>query len=112
MAKSLERQLDAHVTADASEQWIKIALRREVVFNPHTIALRVPDCGYKLRRIEVAAVGQLVERRFVIDGSGQSIELGEVAGVRGRGELRGHFESPIMVSPMLVVDSFVPHGSQ
>jgi hypothetical protein len=111
LAKSLERQLDAHVTADASEQWIKVALRRGVVFDSHEIALKVPDCGYKLRRIEAKAAGLLGERRFVIDGSGQGVDLSDVAAASGQGQLRGHFEAPTMVSPKLVVVSFAARGS-
>lgn len=110
MAKSLERQLDAHVTADASEQWIKVALRREVVFDLHALALKVPDCGYKLRRIELQAVGELIEGRFVVAGSGQAIDLLGVAVASGQGELRGSFEAPITESPKLVVESFATRG--
>ena len=53
--------MDAHVTADATEQWIRLALRDDVAFDLEAIAAKVPDCGYKLRRIEVEAEGRLEE---------------------------------------------------
>lgn len=112
MAKSLERQLDAHVTADATEQWITLALRRKSVFDPHAIALKVPDCGYKLRRIEFQAVGELAGDRFVIAGSGQVVNLSDAAVAAGQGELRGAFEAPVTESSQLVVESFVTGGAR
>ena len=104
--------MDAHVTADATEQWIQVALRRGVAFDPHAIALMVPDCGYKLRRIEVEATGRLSERRFLFESNGQSVDLTNPAANRGHGHIRGHFEAPSAPTPMLALDAFVAQDSR
>ena len=112
MAKGLERQLDAHVTADADEQWVGVALRRGAVFDLQAIASRVPDCGYKLRRIEVEADGQLTGDWFVFEGSDQRVPVAATDGLGGHGRIRGHFEAPIGPTPQLVVDSFAVSESR
>lgn len=87
-------------------------MRRKSVFDPHAIALKVPDCGYKLRRIEFQAVGELAGDRFVIAGSGQVVNLSDAAVAAGQGELRGAFEAPVTESSQLVVESFVTGGAR
>ena len=87
-------------------------MRRKSVFDPHAIALKVPDCGYKLRRIEFQAVGELAGARFVVAGSGQVVNLSDAAVAAGQGELRGAFEAPVTESSQLVVESFVTGGAR
>jgi len=102
--------LDAHVTADATEQWIRLALRDDVPFDPVAIAVRVPDCGYKLRRLEVDAVGRIEPGAFVFESSGQRFELAEPSPHRGHGRLTGSFEMPIAATPKLTLRTFEPAG--
>jgi hypothetical protein len=66
----------------------------------------VPDCGYKLRRIEVEAIGQLDQRRFIFDSNRQVVNLEAPATKRGHGKLIGHFEAPITPRPTLTIISF------
>ena len=98
--------MDAHVTADATEQWIRLALRDDVAFDLEAIAAKVPDCGYKLRRIEVEAAGRLEEDAFVFASSGLRVTLDDAANARGVGRITGSFEAPIDASPLLTVEAF------
>lgn len=98
--------MDAHVTADATEQWIRLALRDDVPFDPAAIAARVPDCGYQLRRIEVDAIGTVDAGAFVFESSGQRFALVEAPERQGRGRLVGSFEMPIEEHPELTADTF------
>ena len=98
--------MDAHVTADATEQWIRLALRDEVSFDLAAIAAKVPDCGYKLRRIEVEARGRLEQRAFVFASNGLRVALDAAAAVRGEGRVTGSFEAPIGAAPQLTVEAF------
>ena len=66
----------------------------------------VPDCGYKLRRIEVEAIGQLDQRRFIFDSNGQVVDLKAPAATRGHGNLVGHFEAPSTPRPARTGSSF------
>ncbi len=98
--------MDAHVTADATEQWIRLALRDDVAFDLDAIAAKVPDCGYKLRRIEVEAEGRLHENAFVFASNGLRVTLDEAAAARGVGRVIGSFEAPIGDPPQLQVEAF------
>lgn len=98
--------MDAHVTADATEQWIRLALRDGVVFDAHAIASRVPDCGYKLRVLEVEAVGHVADGYFIFASSKQRVKLQSSTVEDGDGVLRGHFEVPITAESPLVLDAF------
>lgn len=98
--------MDAHVTADATEQWIRLALRDGVVFDAHAIADRVPDCGYKLRVLEVEAAGRVADGHFIFASSQQRVKLQSSPGASGSGVLRGHFEVPVTPQSPVVVDSF------
>ena len=98
--------MDAHVTADATEQWIRLALRDDVAFDLEAIAAKVPDCGYKLRRIEVEAEGRLEEGAFVFASNGLRVTLDDAAIARGTGRVTGSFEAPIDASPLLTVEAF------
>lgn len=58
----MERQFGAHVTADTEEQWIRGALPVGSTFsvaNVVDLQKLLPDCGYKLRSVELEAVGRL-----------------------------------------------------
>jgi len=81
-------------------------MRNGITFDLYAIAQMVPDCGYKLRRIEVEAVGKLEDRRFIFDSNGQTAGLDEPSTMRGHGLLHGRFEAPVEESPRLQVDSF------
>ena len=98
--------MDAHVTADATEQWIRLALKDGVPFDPVQIAARVPDCGYKLRRIELEATGRLEGDAFVVDSSKQRFELSSPPETLGHGVLRARFEAPVAQPPELIFDAF------
>lgn len=98
--------MDAHVTADATEQWVRLALRDDVAFDLEAIAAKVPDCGYKLRRIEVDAAGRLEEDAFVFASNGLRVTLDEAAAARGVGRVTGSFEAPIGDPPQLTVEAF------
>ena len=98
--------MDAHVTADATEQWIRLALRDDVAFDLEAIAAKVPDCGYKLRRLEVEAEGRLEEDAFVFASSGLRVTLDDMATARGVGQITGSFEATIDASPLLTVKAF------
>jgi hypothetical protein len=98
--------LDAHVTADATEQWIRLSLRDDVAFDLAAIAAKVPDCGYQLRRIEVEAEGRLEEAAFVFASNGLRVTLDEAAAVRGVGRVTGSFEAPIGDPPQFTVEAF------
>jgi len=109
--------LDAHVTADITEQWVKVALPRGKSFDPYGIAQMVPDCGYQLRRIELQADGELREQsdlppgsapQFVVAGSGQRINLAGPVEQRGRVWLTGQFQAPVGEQPLLVVMGIEP----
>ena len=100
--------MDAHVTADATEQWIRLALRDEVDFELAAIAAKVPDCGYKLRRIEVEADGRLDQDGFTFDSNGQRVALERPSSVVGPGHIRGSFVAPIAATPRLSVEIFQP----
>jgi hypothetical protein len=77
----------------------------------------VPDCGYKLRRIEFEADGELRTApvsdggdsvsEFVISGSGQRIALAGPVEKRGPVRLAGRFESPVGPQPKLIVERVV-----
>jgi hypothetical protein len=98
--------LDAHVTADATEQWIRLALRDDVAFDLAAIAAKVPDCGYKLRRIEVIAEGRMQADGFVFASNGQRVALAHPSSVTAAGHVRGSFEAPIGGHPELTVELF------
>ena len=98
--------MDAHVTADATEQWIRLSLRDDVAFDLAAIAAKVPDCGYKLRRVEVEAAGSLEEHAFVFASNGLRVTLDEAAAVRGVGRVTGSFEAPIGDPPQFTVEAF------
>ena len=69
----------------------------------------VPDCGYKLRRMEVEATGQLTAQHFIFESNGQSFDLAMSVDRQGHGHVTGHFEAPITKNPSLEVDAFVAH---
>ncbi len=98
--------MDAHVTADATEQWIQLALRDDVAFDLTAIAARVPDCGYKLRRIEVVADGRMEQDGFVFASNGQRVGLARPSSITAAGHVRGSFEAPIGEVPQLTVELF------
>lgn len=98
--------MDAHVTADATEQWIRLSLRDDVAFDLTAIAAKVPDCGYKLRRIEVDAAGSLEEHAFVFASNGLRVQLAAPAAERGAGRVTGSFEAPIADAPQLTIEAF------
>ena len=93
-------------------------MRHGTSFDPHRVAEMVPDCGYKLRRIEFEAEGELraapvsdggdSASQFVISGSGQRIALAGPVEKHGLVWLTGRFESPVGRKPELIVERVVP----
>ena len=104
--------MGAHVTADATEQWIQLDLRHDVVFDLHVIGSMVPDCGYQLRRIEVEAIGKLTAQHFIFESNGLSFDLKMPVGSQGHGYVTGRFEAPIDKNPAFEVDAFVVHAER
>lgn len=100
--------MDAHVTADATEQWIQLALRDDVAFDLDAIAAKVPDCGYKLRRVEVEAAGRLEEDAFVFASNGLRVPLRAPSAAQGEGRVVGRFEAPVDDTAQLTVTAFTP----
>lgn len=91
LAKSLKRQFGAHVTADTEAQWVKGVLpvgAEFVVENVVDLEKLLPDCGYKLRSVEIEARGRM--KRIDCDecDSGETIVL-DVTGGGTRLELAG-----------------------
>ena len=115
MARSLERRFGAHVTLDATDQWVLAAMPDGVDLDLPGLAGIPADCGKELRYLELEALGDvrdgpLVEGgpsvvHLVLSSNGQRIPLeGAVTG-RGLSVVRGRFATPITQNMALAVES-------
>ena len=110
----MRRQLGAHVTADAEEQWIRGDLPLGASFDAAMlgdIEKLAPDCGYELRQIQVEAAGRIevTDERpvFSVSGGGMSFPLVSLGAPPSPDQtvlLVGHMHPPFGVnSPLTVV---------
>ena len=102
------------MTADTEEQWIRGQLPVGAEFDTESasdLERLVPDCGYKLRSIEIVAVGRVTDMEhdpvFEVAGGGATfvLDLNGVSIPEGKLALKGSIIPPFDSDSFVVVES-------